>query len=635
MRGAALDPSIPLYSPDGRTRFLLQPDGNMVVYSSGMRALWNSGTQGRGGTRLVMQIDGNLVLYTTSNAPVWQSGTPGRDASVLVMQSDGNLVLYGQLPVWASFSNGYTLRQNERLSPGQSLTAADGGSVLSMQEDGNLVVYLDDAPRWASATAGTVGAYVILQPDGNLVLYAAQKALWASFGLGAQIVMIANSGLVASRTALDDVATWSTWTGRNQLVREWRLSGGDSVASADRGYELRMQLDGNLVLVSRGGTVIWHAHTYGNAGAYATIELSGEFVILSAAGRRLWQTLPSSDQAKYLAVQNDGNLVTYDGTGRASWSLVYSPSFLVDYPNQTSPPRTSVSRYIRNLRADSTDAVLMRQAGCADAKANVSGARYLIVLAVGAQYVDSSFQWGVLLTTTSIAIPNDTLVFALTAYINAYVECRSSDTQTTIAIGTSNDSSSDQARGAAGGTVFARSIIEPLRAFTSEILGVTIAGANDIEPGFRGTQPEALAWTTAYLGATIAPYVFFGSADGCAYQQLGTVNSSCNHGYTQYGLYQLAFGLDPSRMLPLPQMYFSSSMPTQWTNISLTGARNGRSAIAFAGPLTETIACAQAGSCTSLDPIAAWIALWKMLNSLAETAIEEMPYATDLRIDYR
>ena len=129
--------------------------------------------------------------------------------------------------------------------------------------------------------------------------------------------------------------------------------------------------------------------------------------------------------------------------------------------------------------------------------------------------------------------------------------------------------------------------------------------------------------------------MFFGSADGCAYQSLGSINGGCNRGYSQAGLYQLAFGMAPTRMVPLPQIYYNSSMPNQWANISLTGVANGGPRIAFGGPLTEVVACQQAGSCTSLDATTAWQALWNALNANPNTVIPSLPYATDLRIDYR
>lgn len=56
----------------------MQGDGNFVVYSSaasGHRALFQTGTYGRGGQQLVMQGDGNVVLYSWSGGALWQPNT--------------------------------------------------------------------------------------------------------------------------------------------------------------------------------------------------------------------------------------------------------------------------------------------------------------------------------------------------------------------------------------------------------------------------------------------------------------------------------------------------------------------------------------------------------------------------------
>jgi hypothetical protein len=53
----------------------MQSDGNAVVYGSG-RALWFTRSSGNPGARMVMQGDGNLVVYSTAGRALWQSGVP-------------------------------------------------------------------------------------------------------------------------------------------------------------------------------------------------------------------------------------------------------------------------------------------------------------------------------------------------------------------------------------------------------------------------------------------------------------------------------------------------------------------------------------------------------------------------------
>src|SRR6202011_6009010 len=95
-------------------------------------------------------------------------------------------------------------------------------------------------------------------------------------------------------------------------------------------------------------------------------------------------------------------------------------------------------------------------------------------------------------------------------------------------------------------------------------LGMTIAGANDIEPGFRATYAQTRDWLLGYLGATNAPFVFNGSADGCAWTM---TNQACNNGWNMAGLYYLAAGVSPVRVINLPQIY-NTTMAAQWEYIS-------------------------------------------------------------------
>ncbi len=91
--GQGLGPGKSLKSCDGRFELVMQTDGNVVLYE-GQKALWATGTNGKGGYAFVMQGDGNLVLYDAYQAPLWASNTDGKSGDALAIQNDGNLVLY-------------------------------------------------------------------------------------------------------------------------------------------------------------------------------------------------------------------------------------------------------------------------------------------------------------------------------------------------------------------------------------------------------------------------------------------------------------------------------------------------------------------------------------------------------------
>lgn len=95
-----------LETADRRFKFIMQTDGNLVIYSP-TRAIWSSGTWGKEVSNLVMQTDGNLVLYSKNGQPLWHSNTSGAGLSQLIMQADGNLVLYNSVqPTWHTHTAG-------------------------------------------------------------------------------------------------------------------------------------------------------------------------------------------------------------------------------------------------------------------------------------------------------------------------------------------------------------------------------------------------------------------------------------------------------------------------------------------------------------------------------------------------
>jgi GH25 family lysozyme M1 (1,4-beta-N-acetylmuramidase) len=100
--GHGLGPGEGVKSCDGRFNFVMQGDGNLVLYQ-GTSPLWASNTVGKGGRTAVMQADGNFVVYALGNAPRWASNTNGNPGASLVVQNDGNVVIYDSgKPIWAS-----------------------------------------------------------------------------------------------------------------------------------------------------------------------------------------------------------------------------------------------------------------------------------------------------------------------------------------------------------------------------------------------------------------------------------------------------------------------------------------------------------------------------------------------------
>jgi hypothetical protein len=156
--------------------------------------------------------------------------------------------------------------------------------------------------------------------------------------------------------------------------------------------------------------------------------------------------------------------------------------------------------------------------------------------------------------------------------------------------------------------------------------GLTVVGANDIEPNFFSTRAQAQGWEDAYLAATTANLIFNGSADGCS-STYGQPDRTCANGWTQQQIYDLAH--NGTRIQALPQVY-NRFQAAQWANIDQTGGGG----ISFAGSLTEFQACPAASSAcpgASFRPAEGWAALQHAISTVVRSP--KIPAAVDLRVD--
>ena len=96
-----------LKSPNGKYRFTLQNDGNLVVYCGGKK-LWDTGKVSPEIYALYFQSDGNLVLRNKDLSVAWASGAIDSSATLLQVQNDGNVVVYknNHHAVWSTKTYG-------------------------------------------------------------------------------------------------------------------------------------------------------------------------------------------------------------------------------------------------------------------------------------------------------------------------------------------------------------------------------------------------------------------------------------------------------------------------------------------------------------------------------------------------
>src|SRR5262249_9062198 len=134
-----------------------------------------SGTQGHPGARLVMQSDGNVVIYDPSGVALWATGTDAPAAPPPPPPPSPPGPSSPPPPADA-------LASGQSLSPGMTLSSADGRFHLAYQGDGNLVLDQDGVgPIWASGTGGLSAGATAMQGDGNVVIYdASGNPVWSS-----------------------------------------------------------------------------------------------------------------------------------------------------------------------------------------------------------------------------------------------------------------------------------------------------------------------------------------------------------------------------------------------------------------------------------------------------------------------
>ena len=140
-----LDRGQAIVSPDGRSRLVLNQDGDLVLYRD-TTELWTSGTGGQGADRLVMQYDGNLVLYR--DAPMmWGARLGGDGGGVTPYRAalaSRRPFPYGLQPVWASETRGF---------PGAALAVRDDGGAV-IRQNGSPILWSVELPAPEVGLAG-------------------------------------------------------------------------------------------------------------------------------------------------------------------------------------------------------------------------------------------------------------------------------------------------------------------------------------------------------------------------------------------------------------------------------------------------------------------------------------------------
>ncbi|NQX15813.1 peptidoglycan DD-metalloendopeptidase family protein [Rathayibacter sp. VKM Ac-2857] len=319
-----------IVSRNGRTRLVMQPDGNAVIYAKDDSALWKSDTDGNSGARLAIQADGGLVIYrATDNSvvKVLRAGGSGAASRRLVMQNDGNLVLLSTSDSALWFSGTETkpifytdsIPVGSEMAYGDTLRSPSGQFRLVMQGDGNLAVYTPgNQIVFQSYTSGADCRFVP-QADGNLVIYRGSgPSIWQTYSTGtaAKLSLQDDGNIVLYRS--DGTAGYRSNTFSAALIAGEALQPGHHLSN--NGYKAIMQADGNFVIYDRSNAVQWQTRT-SVPGSVASMQSDGNFVIQNGANVR-WQASTAGRQGKRVVLETDGRLLMTRDDGVSVWNNV-------------------------------------------------------------------------------------------------------------------------------------------------------------------------------------------------------------------------------------------------------------------------------------------------------------------------
>lgn len=106
-----------------------------------------------------------------------------------------------------------------------------------------------------------------------------------------------------------------------------------SISSPNGQAVLRMQCDGNLVLIFPGNRPVWSSGTGGQADAVAKMQGDGNLVVYSRGNVPRWSSNTGGNSGAVLVLQDDGNLVVVAPGNRPVWSTQTS----LTTPSSSSP----------------------------------------------------------------------------------------------------------------------------------------------------------------------------------------------------------------------------------------------------------------------------------------------------------
>ncbi|MGZ3115464.1 FG-GAP-like repeat-containing protein [Streptomyces sp. H62] len=206
-------------------------------------------------------------------------------------------------------------------APGEELTVAGFGRTedewvptalhtasFTVESVSGSTIAIDGKTAEDAICAGDAGGPIVRQKDGKTELVALASQSWQGGCWGSDPAETRNSG-VSPR--LDNIANGNTLTGGTVLTA------GDTLTS--NAARLTLQEDGNLVVASRAGKILWSTGTAGHPGATARFGSDGNLAVLDADGTTvLWESGTTAPGGKAV-LQNRGDFVIYNALNESQW----------------------------------------------------------------------------------------------------------------------------------------------------------------------------------------------------------------------------------------------------------------------------------------------------------------------------
>ncbi len=284
-----------------------------------------------GKSKLVLQSDGNLVLYDLNGKPLWASNT-SQDCSnkkcLVQFQKDGNLVLYKDgKAFWASNTAGtdYQLKVSEG-PPYMSIVNGSGGIILYKIEGTPIVITNDPAPTPVvpivkAPVVAPVAPAIPVPPEKKLVVAAPPVS-------------------------------------RDLIFKVGLLSLAANESKSNEKIKLIMQADGNLVLYDSTGHALWATNTSFNCqSSPCTAVFQGDGnLVLYHDDKPFWASntqgldynLKITSDSPFLTISNSNETVVWRATDSQQNSFVAAVAAVVP-PVVAEVAKTIIDRVLATV----------------------------------------------------------------------------------------------------------------------------------------------------------------------------------------------------------------------------------------------------------------------------------------------